>query len=423
MQLDTLPNQFEAPGTKRPGVANWLSIFQFGLSTLAVLILWGLALSAALLGLTQRINGMIQGIDDLQLFMSAAGMAFCGLLLVPSAWYSLAQIIGRPVDHTSRIFQRLRPTLLILAFPLLIGIGYWISQFEAIVWLLLPPIHALAISLPILWLAYLGVRDLPTGSAQRASGVFASGVALAPLIILVAEVIAILVGFATLVVILAMRPELANVVNDLAERMMAAAPSPEIVLRILQPVVSSPGVIFSVLLFGAVIVPLIEEALKPVGVWLLAGRKLAPAEGFAAGVLSGTGYTLVESLFLTTSGQDWAFVTFARIGTGVMHILTAGLVGWALVSAWIQPRTPGRYFRLGAIYLLAVLLHGMWNGLTLTTVFANLIESSAQSGGIFLQIGEVAPYILSGLALAAFLTLLSVNRALLRSITVQEANV
>ncbi|MGW8249033.1 MAG: PrsW family glutamic-type intramembrane protease, partial [Anaerolineales bacterium] len=406
------------PHSSKPGSIDWYSLLQFGLSVLAVVILWGIALSSVALGLSQRLGGAAQPVDDLQLFLIAAGMAFCGVLLLPSAWYALARIMGRTVENAPVFLQRLRPTLLILAFPLLLGLGYWISQFQAIAWLLLPPIHVLVISLPVLWLAYLGVRDLPTGSPQRASGVFASGLALAPLLILFGEVAAILVGFGIFIVLVAMRPDLAESLNALAERLMAAAPSPEIALRILMPLLESPVVIFMILLFAAVIVPLIEELIKPIGVWLLAGRKLTPTEGFAAGVLSGAGYAMVESLFLGSNSQDWAVLVFARIGTGVMHILTAGLVGWALVNAWTQANKLAGYLRLGAVYLLAVLVHGMWNGLTLTSALTSALSSATGRAQLdespYIQIGQIANYLLVGLAAAALLALIGINRALAR---------
>ncbi len=412
MHVDTLPGKLEGQGRQNTGATDWYSVLQFGLSTLAVLILWGMALSALLVGLSERLGSTVSSANDEQILMLAAGMAFCGVLLLPSAWFSLRRIIGRPTDKTPVIFHRLRPTLLILAYPVLVGLGYWITQSETAVWLL-PPIHVLAISLPLLWLAYLGLRGLPSGSPQRASGVFASGLAVAPPLILLAEALAILTGLGAFIIVVANRPELAESLTSLAERLMAAAPAPEIALRILQPVLRSPAVIITTLLFGAIIVPLIEELIKPLGVWLLAGRNLTPAEGFTAGILCGTGFAMIESLFMVNSGQDWAVLAFARIGTGVMHILTTGLVGWALVRAWTKPGTFSGYFRLGAIYLLAVLLHGLWNGLALISAFASMIEEPAGSG-FLVAAGQVAPYLLGTLAAVSFLALLSVNRALVR---------
>jgi hypothetical protein len=88
------------------------------------------------------------------------------------------------------------------------------------------------------------------------------------------------------------------------------------------------------------------------------------------------------------------------------------MVGWGLASAWQS----GRYARLGTTYLLAVLLHGLWNGLTLTNLFASMIDTPASGPGFFLQIGEIAPYLLGGLAGTALLAILWVNRVLLRSV-------
>ncbi len=115
---------------------------------------------------------------------------------------------------------------------------------------------------------------------------------------------------------------------------------------------------------------MIEEALKPIGVWLLFGRRLTPAAGFAAGALSGAGYALIESLALTSSGEAWSSLVLARTGTSAVHILTAGLTGWALVLAW-QKR---RFLPLLLAYLCAVMIHGLWNGLTLMYSFNLLIN-------------------------------------------------
>src|SRR4030067_2197270 len=105
------------------------------------------------------------------------------------------------------------------------------------------------------------------------------------------------------------------------------------------------------------------------GGWCLGGSRLPPAEGFTAGILCGAGYALVESLILSVDGgEQWVSLVFARIGTAVVHPLTSGLTGWALAYAWRE----NRYLRLGAAYLGAVLLHGLWNGLTMLILITDL---------------------------------------------------
>jgi hypothetical protein len=384
---------------------------------LAILAVWGLGASTLLAALYQQLIGTSSDLDALPMFLISGSLFFTGLLLLPSAYYSLMRAIGRPVEVTPPLAQRLarlvRPTLLIFILPGVLAIGYWVSQNSALSWLLLPPLHVLAISLPLLWLAYLGARDLPLGPPQRLWGVFASGVVIAPALIMFAELFALLVAILIGAAAISSNPAQVEVVMRLAELLQSQAPpSEEAVLQLLQPILNSPLVIFSVIAFAAVIVPLIEEAIKPIGLWLLAGRRLDPAAGFAAGLLSGAGYAVIESLLLTSGGQEWVFLVFARIGTGAVHILTSGLVGWALVQAW----NAGRYLRLGAVYLLAVLIHGAWNGLTMVMAFSQLTPAhgTVQNVGWLAPLGQVAPFLLGSIAVLSFFGLIVANRALAR---------
>jgi hypothetical protein len=114
---------------------------------------------------------------------------------------------------------------------------------------------------------------------------------------------------------------------------------------------------------------MIEEILKPLGVWFLAGQKLTPTQGFVFGILSGAGFGLFENLGNTSSGgAAWAILASTRISTLLLHCFTAGLVGWALASAWSQRR----YLRLGISYILAVLVHGLWNGMAVLSAAASV---------------------------------------------------
>jgi hypothetical protein len=388
---------------------HWPSVLQFGFSLLGAISLWGLALSFILIGFVERFDQTVPVASSLSLFLMAAGDALSGFLLLPSAGYALARIMGHPSSGHPRFLGYIRPTLLILALPVVLLLGYGISRINSLSWLLLPGLHILAIGLPVLWLAYLGVRNLPLGSPQRLWGVFGSGLVLGPAMIMAAEIAALIVVVLVAILFIASRPDLTNELNGLAQRLSQSGSSPETALHILSPYLGKPSVIFTVFIFGSVIVPIIEETLKPIGVWLLANRSLSPAEGFAAGVLSGAGYALFESLALASNGADWTSLVFARIGTGAIHILTTGLTGWALALAWKE----NRYIRLGLVYLAAVLIHGAWNGFTLSTITS---EISQTQGGetLFSSLGAAAPYVLVVLALGCFAILLWANRKLAR---------
>jgi hypothetical protein len=130
--------------------------------------------------------------------------------------------------------------------------------------------------------------------------------------------------------------------------------------------------------------------------------------------LSGAGYALFESLMLTSGGEEWAVVVLARIGTAVIHILTTGLMGLALVLAWRD----GKYLRLGLTYLGVVAIHGLWNGLTLFALVTTGLDEF--SGGVeipslILRLGALAPYGLAALSTGAFIALIWANRSLTKS--------
>ncbi len=392
---------------------HWPSVLQLGFSLLGISILWSGAFILVLIGLIQLLlPAEAQGNSTIPLLLGSSGVMI-GLLLVPSVVYPVQRLLGHRPYRLVPTSPWLRPTLLIFALPLLLLAGWWISQQGAALQLILPIFHVPAIGIPILWLSYLAVRDLPLGSPQRAWGLLGSGSVLAPLFILFAEVLVLLAGVITWSIWMSGQPGMLDELSILAERLRQAGNSPQLIAHIISPYLKDPLVIFSAFTFAAVIVPLIEEAIKPLGVWFLAGSRLTPAEGFTAGILCGAGYALVESLTLSAdSGNDWVSLVFARIGTAVVHILTSGLTGWALASAWREKR----YFRLGVTYLGAVLLHGLWNGLTMLIVIADLSLPAAQLGQDLLsQAYQIVPYGLVGLAIAGLATLLWINVRLRRT--------
>ena len=392
---------------------HWLSVLQLGFSLLGISTLWSAAFILVLIGLIQLLlPSEAQGSSTIPLLLGSSGVII-GLLLVPSAVYSLLRLMGRRPTRLAPTPRWLRPTLLIFALPVPLLAGWWISQQGAPLQLILPIFHFLAIGIPILWLSNLAVRGLPLGSPQRAWGLLGSGSALAPLLILVAEIFALLGGATVWSVWISGQPGVLDELSILVERLRQAGNSPQLIAHILSPYLQDPLVIFSAFTFTAVIVPLIEEAIKPLGVWFLAGSRLTPAEGFTAGILCGAGYALVESLILSVDGgEQWVSLVFARIGTAVVHPLTSGLTGWALAYAWRE----NRYLRLGAAYLGAVLLHGLWNGLTMLILITDLSQPFDQLGqGLLSQASQLAPYGLVGLAIAGLVALLWINVRLRRA--------
>jgi len=400
--------------------AHWPSIMQLGLSLLASLALWSMALSAALIGVMQLSSTPALGMEAAPLFIWAAGTAFMGLLLLPSAYYALRRLMAATVKPmfgpvTQRSLFKLNTTVslaLILIFPLVLWLGDRVIQNQVLGWLVLPILHVLAVGIPIAWLFLLGSRGLSVGSPQRFWGIFSSGLVLGPFIILTLE-IATLLGLAILgVVYVSSQPELQEQLANLTLR-LSHVPNQFVALRILAPFLQKPVVLLAILAYGAVIVPMIEELVKPAGVWLLLRRGLTPAQGFAFGLLSGAAYAIFESLVLANASTDWAILALARVGTALLHIVTTGLTGWALVQIW--PSAPGKTgknaARLAITYLVVVCLHGLWNGLTLVTAWAGIMRQlESSSSGMLMQAGQLAPIGLGILVLILFAFLAVVNK-------------
>jgi hypothetical protein len=391
---------------------HWYSAVQFGLSAAAVFVIEGLALLLALIGLRSIISAP-EARSAIPLLMLAASLGLAGLLVLPSAAYALARLLGHPVWRWPAVLTRPRWALAILFLPLVFLVGYWVSRQDAPLVLLLPVLQPFAVGIPLVWICAVSLRGLPLGSPQRAWGIIASGAVLGPVLIFLLEVLAFILIVVVWSIAAASQPQLAQDILSLSQRLSAMPLDPQAMQEILLPYLSQPAVIFSITSFVAVLIPLLEELVKPVGLWLLAGRAMSPALGFTAGALSGGAFALVESLGFTSSAEDWAVLAFMRIGTGFVHIAASALVGWGLASAWSQRK----YLQLALAYLSAVALHGSWNGLSILSAAASFQNYSASlaAGSLWLDAGNLA---LAGMALlssAGFAVLLWGNRRLRRA--------
>jgi hypothetical protein len=299
---------------------NWKSLFQLILSALAALLLLGVAALVAVTGFVQYFNQGSGSLDLAQSFMVAASLAFAGILVLPSAWYAWKNLAfpepepkSQPEPRGFGIFLTL---LVLLVVPGALWLGNWVSQYEQLAIFVLPILNIIANGLPALWLVYIGIRGLNPGSPRRQWGIFASGLVLSPAIILIMELLT-LIGYGILAILwAAFNPSITSQFQLLIIRLQSAAPNQEAILRILLPFLLRPGILFAAFAFISVIVPIIEEALKPIGVWFLADQKLTPAQGFAFGVLCGAGFGLFENLGNTSGGSEvWAILASTRITT------------------------------------------------------------------------------------------------------------
>lgn len=392
---------------------HWPSVWQLGISLLGVLGLWAIAFTLGVMVINSALGepGSEGRGEALPLLLMASGAAFGGLLLLPSAGYAYLRLANKqsPIN-----FKLRQPGWVILLIPLLIGLGYLVTHDTTLVWIALPPIHILTIGISILWLTRLGTRGLSLGSEQRVWGIFGVGMVAGPVLSLLVEFIVILVVGILGIGYLTRDPVVAQELSQLAENFLNDPNQPpDAIFIFLEPYLFQPVTIFLVFSVAAVLVPLIEELIKPIGVWLLLGREPTAAQGFSAGILSGAGFALFENFTLSaSSGEEWSLVVMTRMGTSVIHIVVTGLMGWALTTAWRE----GRYVRLGLTYLVSVSIHALWNGLVIFALIPELLPDGAAYPEALRNIGSASPIGFGVLLVGAFGLLLGCNAALRRAI-------
>lgn len=386
-----------------------LSLGQLLLAGFGILLLLPVTAGMVLQGVQAAVTGASAEAATSFFSFAAIALALC-LLLLPSLVLAFARLSGRPLPALRLRDPFRAATWMLLLWPVFLLIGFFTARVPALSILLLPPLQVLAIGIPIWWVVEAGRRGVAGGSTQRGWGVLGFGLLPGPFVIILAEFFVVALLGAGLVFWVAMQRDLTTQLMDLANQLRAAGEDPAQLMAIVSPLLQQPGVMIGVFAVAALLLPMVEELLKPLGLWLIAGRFSRPAEGFVAGLISGGAFAFAESASLSAniSGSSWAGVVIARLGTGLLHAVTTGLVGWGLASAW----TEKRYLRLAAMYLLAVLLHGAWNFFGLLLGISTLVPAEGlplQGAG---QADPLMPLALGALAVLLMIILFGMNRSL-----------
>lgn len=305
------------------------------------------------------------------------------------AWQALQAMQGRP----SRPFRPPRAGLLVVLFLLAVTAGQLILSLDLLPAASFPPFHVLAATLPPLFVLAVAGRALAGTSCWRdivlqlGSGALIS----VPLAFLVEAIL--LVALVVLAVFsVALRPGGEELLDHLSQLLQTASllDDPEPMMSVLL----SPAIIAGVTAVVAGAVPLIEEAVKALGVPLLAYRRPGMSQALLWGLAGGAGFALVEGLLNTMGGlQAWAPVVLVRVGATLLHCLTGALMG----LAWYQGLRRRRWWRALGLYGGSVAIHSFWNVLSV--------------GITFLSVGATAPdasvttMLLSGVSLGLMVAL------------------
>lgn len=391
---------------------HWPSILQVALSGLMLVFLLpsaaGLLVVAAMGGLAQGASG-----QEVISLVHMAWMAALGAALqAPALVFGLARLFNWPLAQKERDPRRWL-LLSLAAWPLALAAGYGVNQLPGLSLVFLPPLQIAVVALPLAAFVLLGQMGLPRLTRQQNWGTVSFSLAITPLVTIAAEVVVGGLLLVALVVWLTSNPEAMEQIYRAGQRLSNAQMDPESLSRIIAPFLKNPQIIIGALAFTAGLVPMLEELFKPLALWLLAGKRLTPAQGFSGGLLAGAMFALFESLGMLASAagaQDWLTLVIGRTGTGLLHVVTTALVGWGLASAWHA----GRYLRLGLAYLCAVLLHGIWNlfGILMGLLPVGGAADLPQNLQGLTRLSQIAPLALGVLFLVLFSILLRGARLL-----------
>jgi hypothetical protein len=379
----------------------------------AIVALAGPSIGAmyVLVALTGRRSVELLAVTTVAGAMVALGLGLGALLF----WQGLQMVTGKP----SRPFQPPVSWWPGLLFVTVLLVGQAIISFNLLAPFTFPVFHVLGILLPVLGILILIGRSLSGGGVGATwrqvtlQGVW-GGVAATTLAITLEAGAALIMVFAGALLLVLMPGGMAQVGEwrDLVQQ-PGWAGDPANLVQIL----SSPLVLGAILLFLAVIIPLVEETCKGLGVGLMSiWQKPTPAQGWLWGIASGAGFSLSEGLFNgALSLEIWAVVALLRLGTALMHCTTTALLGLGLAGSF-ETRRP--WLALGT-YAIGVSLHGIWNGLTVLLVVTSLamVVSGQQDVTSNLLSGTVALAVLGGFALIilALLGLLAYETRRLRA--------
>ncbi len=221
-----------------------------------------------------------------------------------------------------------------------------------------------------------------------------SGAFLATSLVFVLEAIALLGVAIVLLAGVAVQPDGPDLLQQLAKYLQDPTwtqDSTTLALALMSPVVLAAA-----FLFVSGLIPLIEEAIKAIGVGLMIYRQPSLAQAFLWGLAGGAGFAMVEGLFNTANSLDaWAPVILLRMGATLLHCFTGALMGLAWYSVLVRRRWQ---HGLG-LYVASVAIHGLWNALSVGMTLLSLSTLTADIAG---SAGRSSPTA-AGLGIAAIL--------------------
>lgn len=313
--------------------------------------------------------------DTVETNVVLGAIAGIGVLLGAAfLWQGIGTLMERGAVRATRIFPPLRVFILLFLVAIVIGLGALAFQtlvrsavVSTVVAYAFPPWHFIAALVPPAAMVAYAAHRLGSTSGVRALLVsFGWGSLGATALALVAELViagVLLVGAAIAISRVSNSQAL---IDQLRSELDLTRGTKDVssAARLL----NDPAVLAGILLYAAVLIPFVEEALKTLVVAFVDPRKTQLGDAVLWGMAAGAGFAVFENLFNTSATLAlWAMTAVLRIGATTMHVANGATMG----RGWYAARVEGRWNRLLIGYLLSVGLHAAWNASAL------LLSSSA----------------------------------------------
>jgi PrsW family intramembrane metalloprotease len=368
-------------------------------------------------GLFQIVGNIASVPGDFPLYPLGLILLTIGALLIPFAilkFKSLGLATGEPIvkSPAQRISSPVVVPIVLSFWATVVLVGYFIAGQGLVSTLVMPFLTIPGVILPVFFYIYSSFNKTESLPRSRGWGVLSSGITLAPFFAIVLEFGILVITMIFIVIVIMQDSSLMSELQIAATRLSSGQGNPEVINNMLVAFIRRPLNQFLLLSIVSGLIPIIEEVVKQIPLWLLSWRRLTPRVGFIIGGLGGAGFALFEGLLAASSlgGPDqWLYLIFGRAGASLMHVLTGAIGGWGLASA-IQGRS---YLKAVLAYVTCIIIHGAWNALAIWEGISRLVGSSTYST-LHLSRDSLPPTILMGVYFLVMLTLLIKNKKMIK---------
>lgn len=290
-----------------------------------------------------------------------SAVGFGTLLGTVLLWQGWNAARGRASLQAARAFPPVLAMVFAFLGAVLLGVGA--LAVPAISAMVFPPWHFVAAALPPLALLAYGAHRLGRNSGLRALVIsFSWGALAATTLAFILEMIVAIVLIVIAAVIISRLPNSRALVDQVQTQLRLAQRTQD--FSAISQWLSNPAVIATLLLYFAVIIPPIEEAVKALVVAFIDPRRTGKAEAVLWGMGAGAGFATVETLFnASASLAAWAPLILLRVGATIVHVANGAAMG----RGWYAARVERRWSQPLLAYVGCVIYHAAWNAVAIST--------------------------------------------------------